>query len=58
MRWRLSRLIKFKVIKLGLECTRCMRIHPLVPPPFVSLDLCALCPHTMNASVWLAVWRP
>jgi hypothetical protein len=47
-----------KIVKLGLSCTMCMRIHPQVRPPFSSLDMYALCPHTTSASVWLDVGRP
>jgi hypothetical protein len=43
---------------LGLSCTLCMRIHPMVRPPFSILDMCTPCPHTTSASVWVAVWRP
>jgi hypothetical protein len=40
-------------------------VHPVyayspgrAPPPFFSLDMCAPCPHTTSASVWVAVWHP
>jgi hypothetical protein len=36
----------------------CMSIHPVVRPPFSSLDMCAPYPHTTSASVWVAVWYP
>jgi hypothetical protein len=28
------------------------------PLSFSSLDMCAPCPHTTSASVWVAGWRP
>jgi hypothetical protein len=46
------------LFKLGLSCTMCMRIHPLVRPPFSRLDFYAPCPHATSASVSVTVGRP